>query len=469
MSNRFHNKFHRHNHHSVATPGEPDSAKDPIASVDDPFQGDYLALIQTETVLDESPLQIANNGTFGWWVNRNDVWYYFVNEYPQDIWYLSAKPDPGAYNEIGYFQKSEYEIWGQSEYALETKDLTVDDFCSDRTNGLAMETLTAYPIEPIVYTSNRYVPVNEEVVYENLVPNNPNVTKFTWTDRGVSLDDTTNAPYVTSYSVADKYGVYLDTVYESFRNGTLTSYLCSEGVVNVNIVDQFNEYDPDIRRIYKSENLAFPLRLDQCEVPANDFITQFNINESFNKLKVNLEFINNFSQLYDSPPTEYYGWYGSRDDYTYEDNIFYVPNTLTWYWRVNLPRLDYKYTEPEAADPLSTKWTDINVRKVPGIGDNIHIISNTTSVKILSSDFFGTEISSVSEMGIGDDFVNIVAIGTDVNFGTDSRVYMLDKDKQRVIVFKYEFDTDEWKLLYNWGGLGGPAGVRNLEIRPIYS
>jgi hypothetical protein len=39
---RFHDKFHRFNHHSVATPGFVESASDPIASKDFPFRGDFV-------------------------------------------------------------------------------------------------------------------------------------------------------------------------------------------------------------------------------------------------------------------------------------------------------------------------------------------------------------------------------------------------------------------------------------------
>jgi hypothetical protein len=39
-NNRFHNKFHRSEHHTNATPGIPSSATDPIASPTYPFQGD---------------------------------------------------------------------------------------------------------------------------------------------------------------------------------------------------------------------------------------------------------------------------------------------------------------------------------------------------------------------------------------------------------------------------------------------
>jgi hypothetical protein len=43
MSSRFHNKFHRHNHHTLPStdPRYPDSAHDPIASPDSPFLGDF--------------------------------------------------------------------------------------------------------------------------------------------------------------------------------------------------------------------------------------------------------------------------------------------------------------------------------------------------------------------------------------------------------------------------------------------
>lgn len=43
MSSRFHNKWHRHNHHTNPSndPRYPDSSHDPIASPEHPFQGDF--------------------------------------------------------------------------------------------------------------------------------------------------------------------------------------------------------------------------------------------------------------------------------------------------------------------------------------------------------------------------------------------------------------------------------------------
>jgi hypothetical protein len=39
---RFHDKLHSKNHHTLATSGFPDSGNDPIASPDEPFQGDFV-------------------------------------------------------------------------------------------------------------------------------------------------------------------------------------------------------------------------------------------------------------------------------------------------------------------------------------------------------------------------------------------------------------------------------------------
>ena len=70
MSSRFHQKYHRYNHHSV-TPGTgdlaayPDEGYDPIASLDSPFRGTFYSvgnIVTTET-LSSNNLNVLNNIT----------------------------------------------------------------------------------------------------------------------------------------------------------------------------------------------------------------------------------------------------------------------------------------------------------------------------------------------------------------------------------------------------------------------
>ena len=76
MSSRFHQKYHRYNHHSV-TPGEvndiryPDAGFDPIASFEHPFQGEFYSegnIITTQSLSAKLNLGVEGNGSFG-----NDV------------------------------------------------------------------------------------------------------------------------------------------------------------------------------------------------------------------------------------------------------------------------------------------------------------------------------------------------------------------------------------------------------------
>ena len=53
---RFHNKYHRRNHHSSPSTGYPDSGSDPIASQTEPFVGGFYV---------QGPLSAAGNMTIG--------------------------------------------------------------------------------------------------------------------------------------------------------------------------------------------------------------------------------------------------------------------------------------------------------------------------------------------------------------------------------------------------------------------
>jgi hypothetical protein len=68
MSSRFHNKWHRHNHHTdpIDDPRYPDSSHDPIASADSPFQGNFtLNGTLSAKGLDVTSLNIAGSAVPG--------------------------------------------------------------------------------------------------------------------------------------------------------------------------------------------------------------------------------------------------------------------------------------------------------------------------------------------------------------------------------------------------------------------
>jgi len=62
MSSRFHNKYHRHNHHTTAVndPRYPDASHDPIASPDSPFLGPFV-MYGTLSSIGVIPSNVAQN------------------------------------------------------------------------------------------------------------------------------------------------------------------------------------------------------------------------------------------------------------------------------------------------------------------------------------------------------------------------------------------------------------------------
>jgi len=69
MSNRFHNKLHRENHHSDPTAGFPDSSYDPIASYEAPWKGEFYStgLIATTQDLSAAQRVYALGGNSSQW------------------------------------------------------------------------------------------------------------------------------------------------------------------------------------------------------------------------------------------------------------------------------------------------------------------------------------------------------------------------------------------------------------------
>jgi hypothetical protein len=75
-TSRFHDKLHRANHHSVVSPGLPDSAYDPIASKDHPFRGDFVlsgALSANTDVVLNGMLSARGDGTTESFVARKSL------------------------------------------------------------------------------------------------------------------------------------------------------------------------------------------------------------------------------------------------------------------------------------------------------------------------------------------------------------------------------------------------------------
>ena len=64
----FHNNFHRSNHHTIALYGYPESARDPIASIEYPFQGTFY-----NNIYNINGVFISKTNSYDWWKTNTIV------------------------------------------------------------------------------------------------------------------------------------------------------------------------------------------------------------------------------------------------------------------------------------------------------------------------------------------------------------------------------------------------------------
>ena len=390
---------------------------------------------------DYLPVSLGHTSVFTWNISTG----YWEVEYDDSI---ATRVIPIGVNGLGTvenilkYDSSLIQIQLDLQTTVVSKDLTgVRDWCSNMaTFSSIVEVVTAYPLIPFIYTPNKYVLTGEEVSFENLVPYFSEISGFRWSDRGNTIAYTTPVMYLTSYTTADQYSITLTTVHSS---QDLSVYQEGRTYDIITVYDNFTTYNTDINRVFGVTKLQLPNNIQRCEMPPNEWAIYTNINKVFDKLDDNLTYLKDMSKVYDNPPTEFYGWYGT---FALSDG---KPRT---HWNVNQEGLNDLYLSPVSGiNGPFYNLRDCVVRDVSGIGNNVMFVSDSTTVYILSSDFRGTIIDSISYKGVGDDFADVVAIGVDL----DDRIYILDAPKNRVIVYSYTFSKNRWNLLYDWGGLGG--------------
>jgi hypothetical protein len=314
--------------------------------------------------------------------------------------------------------------------------------------------ITAYPMDPVIYNPNRFMLTGANVKMENLVQCFSGVTTLTWEDRGNTDVKTTCAPYITTFDEAGNYSVTLTNNY--VLGTTPATPLTNEFLNIVNIQNSYLQYDPNISRIFGFTKIKLPYDVNDCAMPPNEWVVKDTFNATITKLHENLTYLENMAQLYDVPPTDYVGWFGT---------LYYNNSAERTRWFVNTPHNSYSYDHPEKA----INYTFDNIQS-GFVRDNTMYISNGTSVSILSGDLWGTQLGTRTYKTLGDDFINIRAVKLD----SENRIYLLDSydsinpnagSKNRVLVFSFSFNTMQWQLMYEWGGLGGP-GAKNKFNKP---
>jgi hypothetical protein len=292
-----------------------------------------------------------------------------------------------------------------------------------------------------VYPVNKYAQVGDDVTFINLsrevLPFVP-ISGYIWSNGfGSSAVFQDESDFVTSYPLQGTQSVFLSGIDSK-------NYVFAETFLGVVVIlDEFDGLNPDLIRA-NDEAIVPPNSLNDILMPPNEWVTDDNINKVFEKFDENLDYLKNISSLYDIPPVEYIGWLGKDPDDT----------SNTWH----IKGVDTNFNDISSNQSGFTNALDMSIRS-----DKLIYVAQETSVKILDNDYAATQLEEIVNTTIGDPFLNIAGIAVN----SEDDLYVLDKTNNKVTVFEYDTDDNinPLRMLYNWGGLGGP-GARNKYNAP---
>ena len=196
-----------------------------------------------------------------------------------------------------------------------------------------------------------------------------------------------------------------------------------------------------INRIGNFTELTLPHSLMSTYVPPNEWVSYSTINQVFNKLHENYEYLKDMCFIYDIPPNAISKWYGNDT------------NSVSWHTNTNI-------ISAVENNPLSA------VNDIAIMSNDFIVLADDTVVKILSSDMDNTIIAETTEVGIGNHFKTIKTIQLD----TEDNIYVLDDQNLRIVVLNYDVDYIEngkcqpWTTKTSWGGYAGAQSQFGFNI-----
>jgi hypothetical protein len=186
------------------------------------------------------------------------------------------------------------------------------------------KTIAVAPPDLRVYTSNRYVLLSTDTIFDNISRNTDFITLFT-----IDLDEGNVFTYTNPSDIPTKFNIqYKERGPKSIKITAKVSYsplIIEESFPNiVTSIEQYEDVDP---ANYRSEFTKLDLPWsEQPRVFANDWVTDDNINVCFKKFYENLQYLEDRSELYDNTYTDYFGYLGVIP----KSSQFSCPVNWTW-------------------------------------------------------------------------------------------------------------------------------------------
>lgn len=282
-----------------------------------------------------------------------------------------------------------------------------------------------------IYTPQKYYTTNSLITVYNTTNHVNILTSYLWNDGILAHELTANntQSWIVSYDTPGTYDLSFTT---NFSGGKSFEYIFNNFVT---IVDSYDVYSSEIFRTSEFTNINLPYTKDEVMLPPNEWIVSENVNNVFDKLQNNLNYLDKASKLYDSPPVEYLGWYGNS-------------SFANEKWHIN-----------NGGDITSfISFFDVipgklySVRGVKEVDNKLYVINRET-ILVLDNSVSGNTLGETDIFEVNDYFVDLTAIDVD----SANRIFVLDKTRNLIASMEFNSLSSIFIPLNSWGGLGGPT------------
>lgn len=309
------------------------------------------------------------------------------------------------------------------------------DFCSQifplTSNILQISAYNGPNLE--LYTETNLVSTGETVLFYNnsnlnFFSTNEEFVSFTFDNGEGTLQSSTSAILSTTYTT------------EGSKSPSITGVL-GNGVSAISVwkdlvyvKDSKETYNPLIKREFY-EGLALPYSLNDIRVEPNSWQYASVINNSFNKIKTNMDYLSASCFVNNIMFPKAYGGYLGEKYGNFKWQTLYTPENLS----------DNFLSEVQSIQIL----------------ENYIIVCSKTIIEIYSNNESPTLITSFNKIQSSETFENLVKA-----FYVHSleRLYILDNEKKIILICDYNIDAPSTiNLSHYWGGVGAKEDRTKLN------
>ena len=280
-------------------------------------------------------------------------------------------------------------------------------------------TLTAFDGPyPEIFTEFNLHKTFENVVFQNY--SGPQFTEFYFDDGYGHVQHTfsTATPLSGRYNLEGMYSPAMTAYYLDSRPPVIRTW--NDFIV---VKDTFAAYNSAINRQFP-DDLVLPYSKDEILITPDAWQHASTLNDTFDKIKTNVEFLSSMSFTYNANlPKNYIGWLGEKNQ-----------------------NVQWRY-EPAPDVPFATNvFSNIKDISINQTKTNVVLINDNT-IEIRNLDQTLSLVLSSDHITRGEAFKNPIRTGHNA---TLNKLIVLDRDNKSV----YAFDWNTFDLTHYWGGVG---------------